>query len=303
MARKQAIYDRERILGAPPRTLPADGVRRRIQALHWLGWTARHIAEAGGCTSPEAVAVLAKNILSSGIKTPDFFKSSGGLGALTDRIKTAAGFIRNLAGAVLSFGRSGPAAFLSAATSARTFAQSLASSQRARFDGFIARLVSLVSRQAIPSLLKFSKTFLLLNDTIRYAAQGITNIGRSLFFFISIPLAGFLTRMSGGAIDFDDAMKRVAKTTSLSGENLSNLQGKLRELATVTSTSHVELAKIAEVVGQMHDQGLDEVHHRFDQDTVNPGGYERLGLTQEAGFNDFRIGVTVRLNQPAGGSQ
>ncbi len=92
-----------------------------------------------------------------------------------------------------------------------------------------------------------------LNDTFRFMAQGITNFGRSMMFFVSLPLIALFKGLVGGAIDFEDGMIRVQKTSGLADEQIAGLSNNLRELARSSATSHTELAGIAGVLGQMAD--------------------------------------------------
>ena len=55
----------------------------------------------------------------------------------------------------------------------------------------------------------------------------------------------------GASAEFDQALTGVAKTTSLSGENLDQFGERLKDLATKIPLSTTELAKIAEVAGQL----------------------------------------------------
>lgn len=100
-------------------------------------------------------------------------------------------------------------------------------------------------------LMKIRDYWMAMTDSFRLVTQGITNFGRSLFFFVSIPLVGFMKGMLQTSIQFEDQMVRVGKTTNLWGEELADLTQGIRNLAKFTSTSHVDLATMAEQIGQL----------------------------------------------------
>lgn len=127
---------------------------------------------------------------------------------------------------------------------------SVISKMRGAMSGFGAGFQRFFNGLAAP-INMINKGVLLLNDSLRYAAQGITNFGRSLFFFVSIPIIGFLTGITKTAIDFEDSLVRVSKTTGLVGDELLQLRESIREVTKYSSLSHIELAKLAEVMGQM----------------------------------------------------
>jgi len=121
---------------------------------------------------------------------------------------------------------------------------------------------------------KVRQSLMAVNDLFRFTSQAITNVGRSLFFFVSIPLAAFFVSLTRSAIDFEDAMVRVAKTTGLTGSQLEVLSEHLRMLARNTGTSIVELVKIAEVIGQMGVTSVNAITnltHIFEMMTVASG--------------------------------
>jgi TP901 family phage tail tape measure protein len=68
---------------------------------------------------------------------------------------------------------------------------------------------------------------------------------------ISAPLGLFLKQQAGMAIEFENALKRVQKVTSFTTEEMASFKDGIRDLATNSATSHTELLKVAEVLGQM----------------------------------------------------
>lgn len=102
----------------------------------------------------------------------------------------------------------------------------------------------------------FREQLMNVNDAIRLSSQGITNLGRSMMFFVSLPLGAALSAAAKTAIDFNDSLVRVAKTTGLSDAGLEKLTNNLRRVAVNSSSTHTELALIAETLGQ---QGMGAV--------------------------------------------
>jgi len=115
-----------------------------------------------------------------------------------------------------------------------------------------------------------------LNDMFRLSAQAMTNVGRSMMFFVSLPVGAYFTKLTNTAINFEDAMVRVAKTTGLPNQsadsnNLETLAENLQLLARNSPTTHNELAKIAEVIGQMGVTSVNAITnltHIFDMFVV-----------------------------------
>jgi len=113
-----------------------------------------------------------------------------------------------------------------------------------------------------------------LVGSVRMLAQGTTNLGRAMMFFVSLPILGFLGKMSTTVIDFEDAMVRTGKTTDMWGDDLAQLTMGIRELAKYTSSSHVELAVMAEQVGQLGVRGKDNIIALVDL-------FEKLTITTD----------------------
>ncbi|MCK5606803.1 phage tail tape measure protein, partial [Candidatus Pacearchaeota archaeon] len=121
------------------------------------------------------------------------------------------------------------------------------------FQG-MAKVAGLVSRAMMFSsraLMQVRNAYMAVTDAARLATQGFTNFGRSMFFFVSLPLIGFFKGLITASVDFEDQMVRVGKTTGLWGESLERVSQGIRALARVTSTSHVDLATMAEQIGQL----------------------------------------------------
>jgi hypothetical protein len=65
----------------------------------------------------------------------------------------------------------------------------------------------------VPVLNSVHRTITNVSNSTRLLAQGITNVGRAVMFFIGLPLAAALTAGFRVAISYEDALVRVAKTT------------------------------------------------------------------------------------------
>lgn len=160
------------------------------------------------------------------------------------------GVLKSAGQAVRDFAQKAVAGLTNAVTKAREFASSLRERGGESLKSFSAGLNSMLG--GLSRAVAWSQgVFMAATSSFRYITQGLTNIGRSLFFFISIPLGMFFRTAIQGAIDFEDAMVRVGKTTGLWGAALRKLGDELRETAKYTTSSQVELAGIAEVIGQL----------------------------------------------------
>lgn len=103
-------------------------------------------------------------------------------------------------------------------------------------------------RQAVTNV---NMVFNRLTNSFRLVTQGITNVGRAVMFFVGLPLIAFLTAGFRTAIDYEDALVRVQKTTNLTNQQMQRLSNGLRTLARSTTSSHIELAEMAEQLGQL----------------------------------------------------
>lgn len=141
-------------------------------------------------------------------------------------------------------------AFGSAAASAMSFSSSIRGSVITSLTSLEAKIKT-TAKTISTSFMTARLAVANINDGIRLAAQSVTNLGRSMMFFVTIPMAAFLGKATAAAIDFEDALVRVQKTTNLSDAKLKLLRVSLREVAKESSLTHVEIATIAEVLGQM----------------------------------------------------
>ncbi len=127
---------------------------------------------------------------------------------------------------------------------------SLTDKVKSSIGGMINRVQEFIGR--IPQAFNtFQRFFMDLSDGLRMITLGITNVGRSLMFFISIPLGAVFYNLSQAVIDFDDQMKRVQKTTGLSNDEMEKFTRGIRDLAMTTPTAHGALGRIAEQIGQL----------------------------------------------------
>lgn len=103
------------------------------------------------------------------------------------------------------------------------------------------------------------QSFMVVADSLRLMTQGIMNFGRNMMFFVSLPVLALMKGAYNVAVEFEDAMVRVQKTTNLTNEETKKLGTFLRELTRNSKSSHVELAKIAEVLGQLGLTGVGAI--------------------------------------------
>jgi hypothetical protein len=87
-------------------------------------------------------------------------------------------------------------------------------------------------------------------NAVRLFSQGVMTAGKMLTFALTPAALGVLVWGSRVAIEFDDALVRVSKTTGNFGDRLQEVATGIRDLAITTSTGVVELAKLAEQIGQ-----------------------------------------------------
>jgi len=102
-----------------------------------------------------------------------------------------------------------------------------------------------------------------MTNAFRWFSQGVAELGRTLTFYIALPLAAVFQQGVSGAVEFEAAMVRVEKVSEgLSQKGLQRISDGIREIARSSTATHMELAKMAEQLGQM---GVD-----------NPEGVLRL---------------------------
>lgn len=99
--------------------------------------------------------------------------------------------------------------------------------------------------------LRLTNTFLNMGNSLRTASQGMMSVGKAMTLFITPAIFGTLFKAAQSAINFDDALVRVKKTTNATTKELTEIARGLRNLAVTTATTVVDLAKIAEQVGQI----------------------------------------------------
>jgi len=113
----------------------------------------------------------------------------------------------------------------------------------------IFKNISKIGRQTIG-------TFLNVGNSLRLVSQGMMSFGKALTMFITPIVFILLKKAADAAIGFDDALVRVQKTTGLTRKRLRELALGLRDIAVTTSTTAVDLAKIAEEIGK---QGVTSI--------------------------------------------
>jgi TP901 family phage tail tape measure protein len=104
-----------------------------------------------------------------------------------------------------------------------------------------------------------NNSFMNISNALRVAGQGMMSFGKTMTMFLTPAAIGLLYGMANAAISFDQALIRVKKTTGLSAAGMKELSTGLREMARNTATSHVELAKMAEQIGQTGVHGAKQI--------------------------------------------
>lgn len=194
-----------------------------------------------------------------------FAGSLGKVGGPADKLQLlifkATDATQQLTAKVAAFAPVAVSAFGRAASSVASFAGNLVKGVSSKIGGVMNGIFGSDGglKKFAAGLEVVRRNFINLNDGVRIAAQGITNLGRAMFFFFSIPVAAFFSNAIRGAIDFEDAMVRVAKTANLTDQQLTDVSDGIRKIATQSATSHVELAGIAEVVGQLGVQSPEAI--------------------------------------------
>ena len=118
-----------------------------------------------------------------------------------------------------------------------------------------AQATSTSFASALGNLSKIGKagvnTFLNFGNSIRLASQGLMSIGKSMALFLTPVIFLTIKKAADVAIKFNAALVRVSKTTQLTGANLKALSDGIRDMGIRTATSQVDLAKMAEQIGQL----------------------------------------------------
>lgn len=217
------------------------------------GWSRAEMQVRKYAASLGLAAVMAANLAKASVsgRLPSFKGASlppavsAGVGKFSSLVSSAAQRVTALTGKVVAFGTRSVAATALASAGLVKLVRGLGSTGSG-FKSLDAGIKKFSSR-----FMEVRQQLMNVNDTLRLVTQGITNVGRALMFFVSMPLLGFFASMTASAVNFEDAMVRVQKTTGATSGQLKDLTADIRELAKYTATSHVDLAGIAEVLGQM----------------------------------------------------
>jgi TP901 family phage tail tape measure protein len=181
--------------------------------------------------------------------------SPSNISAQPSRIAQVTASIKAMTAAMIKFGAKAAAAFQTAKGHALSFSMTALTAARRISTSFSGGVVSALDRTGR----MFKQTRLAMMavvDSFRLTTQAVTNLGRAMFFFVTIPLVAFFGGITRAAIDFEDAMIRVQKVTDLpdwdaAGKDIQTLTNNLRQLARNTPTAHVQLAEMATIIGQM----------------------------------------------------
>ena len=145
------------------------------------------------------------------------------------------------------------------------------------------------------SVMNVSRTFNTLQrsiasvgDAMRLTSQAVSTLGRVWTFLISAPLGLFFKQQAQLAIEFEDVLVRVQKVTNFTTAEIRELRDALREVAINTSTSHQELAQIAEVIGQAGIKSKQTIIEMTE--TINMFSIATSIAADEAATDLIRIG-------------
>lgn len=91
---------------------------------------------------------------------------------------------------------------------------------------------------------------------LRMMGQAVQELGFLLSTFVSAPMMLILKGAFSGAVEFEAQMARVRKAVDgMDATQFANLEQRIRNLAKITPTTQLELAGIAEEIGQLGVQG------------------------------------------------
>jgi len=152
-------------------------------------------------------------------------------------------------------------------------------------------------RRVERSVLKAANVVTSFGNQARMVLQGIMSISKAFSMTVTPAIIGAFVYSGKAAIDFDESLVRVAKTTGITGKNFTKLSSHLRELALHTSTSVVDLAKIAEQLGQVGVTDVDrikELTHTFDMlSTSTDISADTVGISMGRIANAFGIDLNT----------
>lgn len=89
----------------------------------------------------------------------------------------------------------------------------------------------------------------------------LKDIGETFTKYVTLPIVGGFTASVKAYSDWETAMTGVKKTTGMAGEELDKLGHGIQDMALETSFSSNELAKIAQIAGQLGIRGADNILH------------------------------------------
>lgn len=110
----------------------------------------------------------------------------------------------------------------------------------------ISGAVSSAYRNVTNMISFVDKAIMTFGNSIRQIAQGIQSFGIAFSIFVSAPLARILQGVVTEAVNFDDALVLVRKTTGATTDDIDKLGESLTNLSLGLPTSRNDLAKIAE---------------------------------------------------------
>ena len=181
--------------------------------------------------------------------------------------------------------------------------------------------INLITRQAEAQLKRLNSSVAKFGNTAQKSAdRGVKNlnaqfgrttdiikgiIGANLFFVLGRQILNFTTGAVRNFASFEEALIGVAKTTNATDKELEQIEVGLRDLAETIPVARDELARIAELAGQLGIRGTRDLLKFTDTvarltRTTNLGAEDAsiqlarlLNLTRESTQNIDRLGSSI----------
>lgn len=106
---------------------------------------------------------------------------------------------------------------------------------------------------------KFDEAALNISKKFQSIGDNLTRMGQELTLKVTAPIIGTLGLATKAAIDYESAFAGVRKTVSASEADFKAISDNLREIAKRSPVSATELARIAEMAGQLGISGVENI--------------------------------------------
>lgn len=122
---------------------------------------------------------------------------------------------------------------------------SFASSTFSRIGSTVTGAISSAYKNVTGFIAYTDKAILMFGNSIRQIAQGIQSFGIAFSIFVSAPIASILKGIVSEAINFDDALIEVQKTTGGTKDEVKILGDELTQISLMLPNTREELAQYA----------------------------------------------------------